>query len=161
MSSSSVLYHYTWAAWVYSDILIYGIFLMSLWPLTYFHIPIVINFYLTFYKNAGLWGGASLYLILASTFLISAFSDGSWLWFSFYLLVEPSLLFGSYWFYEDAKDWYNNSNLSDDRRIKSDGLSEPSILDEPKHKIYVHKNPFTFFSSLTSPSEFLYIFGLE
>ena len=53
------------------DIITYGIFLMSLWPFTYFHIKVVNNFYLSFYKTAGLWGGAGLYLLLASMLRIS------------------------------------------------------------------------------------------
>ena len=47
-SSSSTLYKYSWAGWVYGHLLIDGL-LMILWPLTYFQIDVLYGFYLSYY----------------------------------------------------------------------------------------------------------------
>ena len=106
-SSSSTLYKYAWAGWVYGHLLIDGL-LMILWPFSYIPIErdVFYSFYLSYYLEAGINGGVILYAILAIMFFVSTFSDGSMFWFGIYARVELLLLFGSYWFYPEAFKWY-------------------------------------------------------
>ena len=105
-SSPSSIYKYAWAGWVFSHVIIDGT-LTIFWPLSYMKgTKFYKIFYLNVYKYGRHYAGAAIWLILTLMFAISANSGGSWLWFTIYFLFEPSLIFLSFWFYDDAYEYY-------------------------------------------------------
>ena len=105
-NSSNTLYKVTWGIWVYSYLALYGL-LMILWPITYFNVKVIDNFYIAVHWWGGVWGGVGLYALIVILFLAAAaMTGGSWLWFALFLLIEPGLWFVSYWFHPQAVEWY-------------------------------------------------------
>ena len=105
-SSLNVFYSITWGIWVYSYLLLYGLLLL-LWPITYFNVRVITDFYLVAHWWGGVWGGIALYGFIAFFFLISALTGGSWLWFLLYFIIEPAFLTLSFLFHDSAAEWYS------------------------------------------------------
>ena len=132
MTSSSSIYKYAWAGWVYSHIFIDGV-LTLFWPLSYTNGTFFKTFYLDYYKYGRIYAGAAIWVIMSILFAISASSGGSWLWFFVYLLAEPAAIFASFWFYYDAyKYYFFAENSLKDGEKETEGKVNPKDPKEPK-----------------------------
>ena len=79
-SNKSSMYKYAWAVWQISNMIIFG-FLTILWPMTYYHITALTNFFLALFKLSTLSNYAKGAISISSLlFLFSAIGEGSWIW---------------------------------------------------------------------------------
>ena len=101
-TSLSMTFQYAMSFWRLGNMAIWGLLTM-LWPLTYFNIDVVYDFYLTYYKVAGIDVVAWLTGFNTILLLVGANEDSdAWLYFSVYLCTEPLLVFISSFFYNNA-----------------------------------------------------------
>ena len=80
-ATTSDLYPSAFGVWWIGNIIVWGL-LTLLWPITYFSITVIIDFYLAATWWGGYWGGIGLASLAAILLLVSATQDSNaWTYF--------------------------------------------------------------------------------
>ena len=105
-ASSSSLYSSAFAVWWIGNIIIWGL-LTVLWPITYFSITVITDFYLMVTWYGGFFGGIGLAALSAILLLISATQDSAaWTYWIIQIILDPATVFLTWFLYEDAVLYY-------------------------------------------------------
>ena len=108
-NSESTFYKYGWAIWQISNMIIFG-FILLLWPMSYYQITVLTDFYLALFETATLSDYALGFIAIISLgFLTGAYEDGNlsaWVWFTIEVSFESLVWIMMMQKYEGAEQFY-------------------------------------------------------
>ena len=86
--SNSNLYQVAWTSWYLLNSVVYG-FLTLIWPVSYFHITVLTDFYLSISQVVGIEYTVFVIGTVSALFLLGAMHDSSaWIYFALHLGFE-------------------------------------------------------------------------